>query len=174
MAPWLAGLLFSVLIGFLVTPLLQKGLESYARLPERDDSAEPIRRISPHITGTMERVLFACLVAFDVSGWLAAMIGWTVAKMAANWNSEQAAKFGAAEMSPREIITRRFSALITGTASLTIAAFGGLIWRGAIPAGTLLFWASVDVIIVFGVIRIVLWYEPSKLKSPRGMNARFE
>ena len=153
---WLAGLLFSVVVGFLVTPVVQRGVDAYARLPERDDSAEFIRRIPPNLTGTIERILFTCLVAFNVSGWLAAMIGWMGVKMAANWNSAEAANFGTArDVTPREIISRRFSAIITGTASLTIAAIGGLIWRGMIPGGPSLVWTTVDVIIVFGVVQII-------------------
>jgi hypothetical protein len=88
----LLGMTVSVVVGTALTEPLQQWLDAYVRLPERTDKGEAVRRIPPDLTGTLERILFTLLIAFDISGTATAMIAWTGAKMLANWNSPEAAK----------------------------------------------------------------------------------
>jgi len=145
------GLLFSVIVGWAVTRPFQDILEIYIRLPGRSGEIHATGRIPPDMTGTLERIFFTLMVAFDISGTATAMIAWMALKMTAHWNSPEAAKMGSGD---REIVTRRFSALITGMVSLTIAVIGGLTWKGRTNLYAML-WITVGVIPVSIVIRLI-------------------
>ena len=77
----------------------------------------------PRITGTLERLFFALLVGFDVSGTAIAMILWVAVKMTTEWftviqEQKEAWKGQIA-----------FSALLGDVVSLLFALVGGLIFR---------------------------------------------
>jgi hypothetical protein len=76
-------------------------------------------RVSPWLTGIVERAFFTVVLAFDVSGASTAMMAWLTVKMLPNWNRTTADPPGA------------FTALLAGLVSLFFALVGGLICRTA-------------------------------------------
>jgi hypothetical protein len=138
----MAGLTFSLMVGAVVVPTFQRGLEFRVGLPRRDEGV----RIPPSLTGHIERLLFTLIVAFEISGAAPAMITWVAVKMAANWNSAEAQSETGGKPNAREILNRRFSALLTSAVSLLVALIGGVIALGKVPLGKPLLWTSAGVI----------------------------
>ncbi|MDD2098944.1 hypothetical protein [Pseudomonas putida] len=140
---WLIGLSFSLLGGWLVTWLFLKvlrqwmGLSEKPKGPDKSEKKEPdgesakpeiekpeakgeLRGVPPALTGLIERLFFTVLVAFNVAGVVAAMVGWMALKLATNWNL----KFWEQTPSARLF---GFSALLAGLISMLFAFLGGLI-----------------------------------------------
>ena len=138
----MAGVIFSLLVGAAVVPAFQRVLEFRVRLARRNER----NRVPPSLTGHIERLLFTLIVAFDISGAAPAMITWVGVKMAANWNSKEALEEAGVEPTAREVLNRRFSAILTGAVSLVVAVIGGVIAQRKIPLGQPLLWISVVVI----------------------------
>lgn len=114
---WIAGLAFSLVVGHLVTShflsLLRKKLEL-------DSLPKGRRRISPSLTGAIERLFFTVLIGFDMSGASAAMIAWLALKLATNWNHLD-------WKGNPDARTRALSALLAGLVSMLFALIGGVI-----------------------------------------------
>jgi len=99
-------------------------------LPEKPkpDEKDAPKGVPPSLTGIIERLFFTVIVAFNVSGFISAMVGWLALKLATNWNR----KFWDDTYSAR---LYGFSALIAGLVSMLFAFLGGLIIRGELWAG---------------------------------------
>jgi hypothetical protein len=163
----LAGLTFSLVVGAVIVPTFQRCLEFRVRLPRRDDGI----RIPPSLTGHIERLLFTLIVAFDISGTAPAMIAWVALKMAANWNSPEAQLEGTGEKpTAREVLNRRFSALLTSAVSLIVVVIGGTIALGKVPLGEPLLWTSVGVI-TFSIVARYGIARKSRKPSPQSVNS---
>jgi hypothetical protein len=77
-------------------------------------------RIPPWVAGTVERIFFTLLVAFDVSGYPIAMIAWLIAKLAAARIDR-----GTAYRIPGSLT------LLNGLISMTFALIGGVVMQYA-------------------------------------------
>lgn len=122
-------LLFALLLvlGFLiiwyVDPLLkwigEKLDEQAAWYVSLEDDRDPV--LDPKYIGRAERVFFTVAVAFNLPGYLIAMMLWIAAKLAANWEHRD----------PRSDETRGNSirALILSISSLGVALTVGLVLR---------------------------------------------
>ena len=96
-----SGILFALIVGAVITPTFQQLVDRYARLaPQAGDN-----RIPPSLTGHLERFFFTIVVAFDVSGAVPGMMTWIVAKMAANWNSQEARAAAESRPAPKPEIS---------------------------------------------------------------------
>jgi len=128
---WAAGLFVSLVIGGLATSGLldwiRKKIKEKAKAKDEiceDDYKKFFghRYFSPWITGTIERLFFTILVAFNVSGTATAMIVWISVKMAVDWliviKDER-------EQWKRQMAS---SALLGSMISLFFALMGGLIF----------------------------------------------
>lgn len=127
MATWLVGFALSLFGG---------GVAAWAFLAfarrVSDAGSKPesgARRVRPVLTGVVERTFFTFLVAFNVSGYATAMIGWLALKLATNWNHP------AWKDSPA-IRTHGLLALLAGLISMLFAFIGGSICNGSITVGT--------------------------------------
>lgn len=122
---WVAGLLFAVIVGGVVTPLFLytvRGLLGLGSKPK-----ENIKRVPPWLTGFVERFVFTVLVGLEVAGAATAMIGWLGIKLAANWNRKDMENV--AQSRPFS-----FTALLAGLVSLMFAALGGAVASGKLWA----------------------------------------
>jgi hypothetical protein len=128
----LFGLFFSLVIGEWVTSkfliwIRGKVKENARRIDNiEDDEFESFsgnQYFPPRITGILERLFFAALVGFDVSGTAIAMILWVALKMATEWFSVIQEQREAWKM---QIV---FSTLLGNVVSLLFALVGGLIFR---------------------------------------------
>jgi len=126
------GLFFSLVIGEWVTTKFLSWIKGRVRENARqmdnveDDEFEIFsgdEYFPPRITGTLERLFFAVLVGFDVSGTAIAMILWVALKMATEWFSVIQEQREAWKM---QMV---FSALLGNVVSLLFALVGGLIFR---------------------------------------------
>jgi sterol desaturase/sphingolipid hydroxylase (fatty acid hydroxylase superfamily) len=116
---WTLGLLVAIIGGLIVTATFHWMLGRYLRLPPKE-SLRQARRVPPSLTGIVERLFFAVLVGFQISGAPTAMIAWIALKLATNWNNpkwNEAQKFRAFA----------FRALLTGLVSMLCAFVGGMI-----------------------------------------------
>jgi hypothetical protein len=95
--------------------------DSGDRVPWRDPQDVP-----PWLTGSLERFFFTVAVAFNVSGYVVAMIAWTALKMATDWNRPQGASHNPAGA---------WTALLGGLMSMFFALLGGLVCGGLIGKG---------------------------------------
>ena len=127
MATWLIGFALSLVGG---------GVAAWAFLACARGSSEAgpkpelgSRRVRPLVTGIVERTFFTSLVAFNVSGYPTAMIGWLALKLATNWNHPAWKDKPAAR-------THALLALLAGLISMLFALLGGLVCSGTIPIGT--------------------------------------
>lgn len=105
-ATWVVSRLLRLSIGTRQSPLQQAGLPF----------------VSPWITGTIERLFFATLIAFDLSGTATAMVGWITVKMVTNWNR--------ASRSEEQHIASALVSLLSSMISMLFAVLGGVICRG--------------------------------------------
>lgn len=133
------GLVFAVVVGAAATPVVKQIVEQIAGL----DGGDRGKRVPGWLTGLVERTFFMLVVAYNLSGAVPGMMAWIALKMAANWNTSQAQLDDERDKpSNREILNRRFTALITSAFAMSIAALGGLIGSGQIPVTNGLFWIS--------------------------------
>jgi hypothetical protein len=77
-------------------------------------------RICLLLIGTLERLFFTLIIAFDVTAAAVAMVAWLALKMATNWNRPNASH------TPTEALT----GLLGGLISMLFALIGGLICKG--------------------------------------------
>jgi hypothetical protein len=125
------GAITSLGVGALACFLFDKFARAWLDAPEPDT---PRLRVPGWLTGTIERIFFTTLVAFDISGYPTAMIGWLVAKMAVTWTGRGTPKTDA-EADANRADDYRISNLITllnGLVSMTFALIGGLIIQYAL------------------------------------------
>ena len=116
---WTLGLVTAVVGGLVVTASFHWVLGRYLRLTPKEPLRQ-VRRVPAALTGIVERLFFAVLVGFQVSGASTAMIAWIALKLATNWNNpkwNEAQKFRAFA----------FRALLTGLVSMLCAFVGGMI-----------------------------------------------
>ncbi|TKD44795.1 hypothetical protein [Azotobacter chroococcum] len=119
---WVFGLLFSLLLGHFIVEYFLWALRKKMALGEKPLLLDNPKRVPPWLTGAMERLFFTILVALNISGTPAAMIGWLGLKVATNWNhpdykdNPKARSFA-------------FSGLLAGLLSLLVAFVGGRICR---------------------------------------------
>lgn len=117
---WILGLGFSLLVGHFAVEHFLRRLRKYMALGDKPALPDPLKRVPPWLTGGLERLFFTLLVAFNVSGTPAAMVGWLALKLATNWNhpdfkdNSQARSFA-------------FSGLVAGLLSMSVALIGGRI-----------------------------------------------
>jgi hypothetical protein len=132
---WIVGLIFSLGLGGWLTPkslnCIREKIKEKAKQIDKigDDEYEEfvgLEYFSPQITGTIERLFFMILVAFNVSGTATAMVAWITVKMATDWLV--VLKDGK-ESWQRKLA---FSALLGSMISLFFALIGGLICRRGI------------------------------------------
>ncbi len=84
-----------------------------------DAAGQPgVQRVSPKLTGVLERTFFCIAVGADINGALTAMLAWLALKLAANWQAR-------ADRGERLGINYTFSALLAGMLSLLIAMLVG-------------------------------------------------
>ncbi|MFH2011710.1 MAG: hypothetical protein ABIJ37_03245 [Pseudomonadota bacterium] len=134
---WLVGLTISLGIGQIVTWGFLKCLRSCIKIPEGIFSSERFKGVPPWLIGTIERIFFTFIVAFDISGFATAMILWIATKMLSGWhravpgirvrlNDEEY------ELNHRDIVPVSFSSLLGNLVSMFFALIGGLICQGRI------------------------------------------
>lgn len=116
---WIIGLTFSVFVGWFVTWLFLELLRKAMGLGKKPKPGG----VPSWLTGIIERLFFTVLVAFNVAGIAAAMIGWIALKLATNWNQDYWKKTSSARLFG-------FSALLAGLVSMLFAFLGGLICKG--------------------------------------------
>jgi hypothetical protein len=133
------GLIFAVAVGAAVIPVLKRIVERAAGLDEGDRG----RRVPSWVTGLVERLLFTVVIAYNISGAFPGMMAWVALKMGANWNSAEAQMENEGTKPPaREILNRRFTALIASAVAMGISIIGGLIGATRIPITAGLVWVS--------------------------------
>ena len=133
---WAAGLVVSLLIGGWATRkslncirkrIKQKAEEIDEISNDRYKELFGLEYFSPWITGTIERLFFTILVAFNVYGTATAMIVWIGLKIGADWLIVLQYEKKAWQ---RQIA---FSALLGSMISLFFALIGGLIFGKGVP-----------------------------------------
>lgn len=120
---WIIGLAIPLVAGYVVMPAVKSFLRALIKPPK-----EIPEFIPGSVTGTLERLFFTLLVAFDVPGSGTAIIAWLALKLASGWNSgERKSKTGTKEWV--DAVNAAFVALLAGLASMLLAVIGGLIIR---------------------------------------------
>ncbi len=118
-ARWIVGLFVALLVGAGVTGWFLTGVRSYLKI------AKPSGRDVPSwLIGVTERLFFAIIVAFGVSGAAVAMVLWIMIKIVPNW--ELYVKHGPAN---KPLV---WTSLLASLCSMFFALLGGLICSGAI------------------------------------------
>ncbi len=114
---WMTGLVASLALGGIFTPLFLYALNKYLRLEEEKTVKEGERRVPPLLTGMIERLFFTLVIALQLSGAAISMIGWLTLKMVTNWNR------------PGKDYNHMaaFAALLAGMVSMMFAILGGTI-----------------------------------------------
>ena len=130
---WIVGLIgVSIILGTFFSWLSSRGLrclfnkiscEKNWEVPENEIDRVPYQ---PFITGIIERLFFAILIAFNTPGVAGGIFTWIVVKMLSGWNRMT----GGNETWRRAL---SFNALINSLISLLFAVIGGLIASGRIP-----------------------------------------
>lgn len=120
---WIVGLVVSLVVGAVITPLFLCKLRKYIKY--NDKILENGKKVPAWVTGTLERLFFVLLVAFDVSATATAMVGWLAVKMATDWQR-------ISEKDMPNVRKNAFSGLLGGMMSLLWALVGGLICKGKI------------------------------------------
>ena len=129
---WFIGLgLWSVLLGSVVTRLIQIGLRKYAALYgitslefEMTDFQKARHKFQPILTGISERAFFTVLIAFQTPAIAAGLFLWITVKMISGWN-----RYTPDSLASR---VRSFNALVMNLLSLIFPVFGGLFIHGDI------------------------------------------
>lgn len=116
---WIVGLFVALAVGGVVTGWFLSGLRSYLNI------ARPSGRDVPNwLIGLSERLFFAVIIAFNISGAAVAMMVWIVLKIIPNW--ELQIKHGTANK------PLTWSSILASLCSMLFALLGGLIIRGTI------------------------------------------
>jgi len=135
-SPWILGAVVALVLGNLWTVTFLKLIRNYIYRDtvKRKDTIVDIYidriAVPGWVVGSIERIFFAALVAFDISATAAAMVTWILVKMATDWHrilgktEEDAHKSGARALA--------FSSLLASMISLFFALIGGLICRMAL------------------------------------------
>jgi len=117
---WSIGMSVALVLGAVVTELFVRALRSCFNI-----SIPPSQRAVPAwLVGSIERLFFTVVVAFNISGTAVAMIGWITVKMVTNWNRPGC--------SGPEFAPVALTALLGGLVSMFFALIGGLICSGNI------------------------------------------
>jgi len=117
---WVLGLGFSLIAGHFAVELFLAQLRKYMGLSDKPPLLKSYKGTPPWLTGGLERTFFTFLVAFNVSGTPAAMIGWLALKLATNWNHPD-------YKDRPEARAFAFSGLLAGLLSMLFAVLGGQI-----------------------------------------------
>lgn len=120
MVNWILGLGFSLIVGHFAVAFFLSQLRQYMGLGEKPRTTESFKGVPPMLTGGLERVFFTFLVAFNVSGTPAAMVGWLALKLATHWNHPD-------YRDTSEARAFAFSGLVAGLLSMLFALLGGRI-----------------------------------------------
>ncbi len=128
MKEWTIGLLFSLVVGGIVTWLFLKVLRLRLGIPPKPRLSAGGKGIPSWLTGAVERLFFTVLVGLQVSGAPTAMIGWLALKLATNWNHPDWKDKPNAR-------TFALSALLAGLVSMLFALLGGLVCAGTLSLG---------------------------------------
>jgi hypothetical protein len=116
---WIVGLFVALALGGVMTGWFLSSLRSYLNI------ARPSGRDVPNwLIGVSERLFFALVIAFNVSGAAVAMMVWIVLKIIPNW--ELHVRHGTANK------PLTWSSILASLCSMFFALLGGLIIRGAI------------------------------------------
>ena len=95
---------------------------------------DQIEKDNPHndlinvTAGILERIFFAIVIAFNLSGGVVAMIGWATLKMATNWN-KAFPKIETKKWSIEQKTQMALCSLHSGLLSLFFALISGLIFN---------------------------------------------
>jgi hypothetical protein len=119
MKEWTIGLLFSLVVGDIITRLFLKVLRRWLGTSPKPRLSRDSKEVPPWLTGAVERLFFTVLIGFETSGAPTAMIGWLALKLATNWNYPDWKEKPDAR-------TFAFSALLGGLISMLFALLGGL------------------------------------------------
>jgi hypothetical protein len=117
---WVLGLGFSLIAGHFAVEFFLAQLRKYMGLGDKPPLLKSYKGAPPWLTGGLERTFFTFLVAFNVSGTPAAMIGWLALKLATNWNHPD-------YIDRPEARAFAFSGLLAGLLSMLFAVLGGQI-----------------------------------------------
>jgi hypothetical protein len=126
---WIVGFFVSLVLGAAAVSLFVWLLRWWLGIPRKRAEGGP--GVPTWLTGTVERLFFTALVAFEVSGFPTAMVGWLAVKIASNWNRVGATNDAAAR-------AYAMSALLAGLLSMFFACIGGWICSGDIRPNWLL------------------------------------
>lgn len=122
MKPWMIGLLFSLIVGQVVTwgfiELLRYSMGTSKTLFKKG-----AKEVPPWVTGSVERLFFTVLVGLNFNGIPAYMLTWLTLKMATNWNHPD-------WKDQPDARAYALSALLAGLVSMLFALGGGLICAG--------------------------------------------
>lgn len=122
---WIVGLLLTVFAGHVPVQLFRDRLWLYVGITDADKpKCEGLKSVPAWLTGGMERLFFAVMVAVQAPAWPAAMMTWLLVKLATNWNFA-----GRPNNAERDFLLARtfgFVALLSGLLSLLIAFCGGV------------------------------------------------
>jgi len=129
---WGLGLTISIRLGAVVTPyillMIRKNIVEKAKA--RGEAIDKLYfedlELPGWVVGTVERLFFTMLVAFNISGTATAMIAWVTIKMLTDWHRILKPDAGLA------LRSLAFSALLGNMISLFFALIGGLICRRGI------------------------------------------
>lgn len=114
------GLAFSLVLGHLLTDLF------VSRMWKQLGDEKHKNKIMAFWTGTLERLFFTLLVAFETSGVPAVMVAWIIFKVAPDWDKLKKETTGEDQKGPA------FTRLLGNVLSMLFALVGGLICRGQI------------------------------------------
>jgi hypothetical protein len=120
---WFLGLVWAVLGGYLLVPIFLAVMRDNFGIAAAEQP--DVQRVSPKLTGVLERAFFCIAVGADIGGALTAMFAWLALKLAANWQ----ARPDRGERLGINYYTFSDSALLAGMLSLLIAMLGGLFIR---------------------------------------------
>lgn len=123
---WIVGLALTLGVGHVVVKLFIDTLRKYMRLSTKPPLPGDLRGVPDWITGGLERVFFACMVAVNVAGYAPAMITWLVVKLAMNWNWSGTRGHEVSALEAAQTRMFAFSALLGGLLSMLMAFCGGL------------------------------------------------
>jgi len=90
-------------------------------------------RVSPHLTGFIERLIFTSLMIAQPNAAAVAMGGWLALKMAASWNKDVPLEYPddpARTLADKHLWnSHAFLGLLSGLASMAMAGAGGMLTR---------------------------------------------
>lgn len=117
---WTLGLTIAALGGHYATKYFLERLRQEMNLGDKPifEQSSEWRRVTPWVTGVVERVFFTVAIAMNLSGTVGAMVGWLALKLATNWNHPDWKHEARAR-------SFAFSALLGGLVSMFFAVVGG-------------------------------------------------